>query len=130
MKRETEIEAFLRDGCIPRGDRYTLVIISVTKRYLGGKLPPAYRLLFLDRLEQMTTELHREWLTAEMIAAVEPACDQAYEIYREAMKLGAKKAIDVCADVFVAFASLNPSLLAALKISKQGAHGREIGGLS
>ena len=55
----------------------------------------------------------------EMIAAIQPMCEQGYEIVREAQSLGASKSLDVVAEVFPTFAMLNPSLVAALELSPQ-----------
>jgi hypothetical protein len=52
-----------------------------------------------------------------MIAAVDPMDDKGEEIAREIRKVGPQKALDVYADTFTAFASLNPSLITALKMS-------------
>jgi hypothetical protein len=114
---DEDIGAFLRESCCPRGWMYTLVIVSIMKRYLSGKLPASSRLEFLEHLEKMAADENRVWLTQEMIATVEPMCDRGFEIVREAQKLGARKAVDVYADVFATFAVLNPSLIAALKQS-------------
>jgi hypothetical protein len=109
-----EIRAFLHDTCCPVGHQYTLVIISVTKRWLKEEMPASYRLEFLEHLDRMAKD---DWLTAEMIAAIEPVCDKGFEIIREAQKLGAHKALDVYAEHCGTFAGLNPSLIAALKQS-------------
>jgi len=100
----------------PVGHRYTLVIISETKRLLAMDLSAAHRLRFLEFLDSCTDN----FLTAEAVAIVEPMCDEAYEMVKEARKLGASKALDVLArwEVFNAFVVLNPSLLRAIKISK------------
>jgi hypothetical protein len=110
------IQNFLREAACPIGHRYTLVSISVTKRMLEQKIPTAYRFKFLEHLDGMTTK-SESWLTAEMIAAVEPICDKGYEMVREAQKLGGHKALDAYAEFFSTFAVLNPSLLAALILS-------------
>ena len=57
------------------------------------------------------------WLTADMIAAVQPMCDKGEKLAIEARKLGPLKALDAYAKFFSTFAVLNPSLLAALKLS-------------
>jgi hypothetical protein len=74
----------------PIGDRYLLVMVSITKRWLMEKMPDQERLKLLEHLDKMT-QLH--WLTHEHIAAIEPMCDQAFEIAIEAAKLGSKKGI-------------------------------------
>jgi len=114
---EDDLGALLRKMCCPRGYQYTLVIVSIMKRYLGGKLPTSFRLEFLEWLEKMAADENRLWLTQEMIANIEPMCDKGYEIVREAQKLDARKRLDVYADVFKTFAKLNPSLIEALKQS-------------
>jgi hypothetical protein len=98
----------------PVGYRYTLVVLSEAKRSLLADLPPEYRLKILEHLDRRT-----DTFTAEAIAQIEPMCDEAYEIFKEAQKLGASKALDVFArwEVFNAFAALNPSLLTAIEMS-------------
>ncbi|MCK1627837.1 hypothetical protein IVA98_32945 [Bradyrhizobium sp. 160] len=91
------------------GHRYTLVMASLTKRCLQGKLPAEMRLEFLQHLEKMTDT----WLTPEVIAIVEPMEAKGIELSEEARKLGWKgrpNALDVFAQKFDVFAALNPSL--------------------
>ena len=96
------------------GHKYTLVFISLVKNLLTKEMPANYRLRFLEWLNDCADAR----LTPEIIALVEPMCDDGNEMVREAMKLGAKKALDVCAkhEVFSAFVALNPSLLHAIKL--------------
>ena len=101
-----------RGGMISKGHKYTLVCVSLTKKCLQAKMPAEMRLEFLQHLEKMADVT----LTPAVIAAVEPMCDGAYEIVREAQKPG-PKALDVYADKFDAFATLNPSLIASLQHS-------------
>ena len=70
---------------------------------------------FLDRCSNA--------FASDAISQIEPLCDEAYEIYREAMKLGAKKALDVLArlEVFNAIVAPSPSILAAVKMPRQTA---------
>jgi hypothetical protein len=98
----------------PVGHRYTLVLISETRRLLSTNLSAEYRLRFLEFLDRCTDN----FLTPEAIALVEPICNEAYEMVKEARKLGASKALDVFArwEVFSAFVALNPSLLTAIKM--------------
>ena len=110
-----EIEEFVNQEWIPKGYKYTLVLASITKRVLQTQPPEEYRLQFLEHLEKMSRG--EQWLTPEMIAAVEPMDDKGEEIAREIRKVGPQKALDVYADTFTVFASLNPSLIAALKMS-------------
>jgi hypothetical protein len=79
-------------------------------------LSAEHRLRFLEFLDRCTDN----FLTAEAIAAVEPMCDQAYEMVKEARKLGPSKALDVFArwEVFNAFIALNPGLLTAIKMPR------------
>jgi hypothetical protein len=113
-----DIREFLHDTCCPRGHQYTLVLISLTKRILKEEMPASYRLQFLEHLEKIGDK----WLTAEMVASIEPVCDKGYEIIREVQKLGANKALDVYAKHFKTFATLNPSLLSALEQSPAYQH--------
>jgi hypothetical protein len=109
------VKEFLDRECVPKGYKYTLVLASITKRVLQMQPPDEWKLQFLGHLEKMS---HGEqWLTAEMIAAVEPMDDKGEEIAREIRKVGPMKALDVYADTFTVFATLNPSLVAALKMS-------------
>lgn len=113
LTAEQEIKA----ACTPRGYRYTLVLISIVKRSLEMEIPSDYRLKFLEHLDRMPAKESGTWLTAEMVAAVDPICNKAYEIVDEARKLGAPKALDIYADQFPVFAGLNPSLMTALRQS-------------
>jgi hypothetical protein len=112
-----DIEKSLGGACCPVGHCYTLVLASLTKRLLTEEMPAAYRLQFLQHLDKMPNGESKTWLTAEMIAAVEPMCDKGYEMVCEAQKLGPKKALDAYAKFFSAFAALNPSLIEVLKMS-------------
>jgi hypothetical protein len=98
------------------GHRYTFVIISEAKRLLAHELPTADRLRFLEFLDRCADK----FLTTEAIAAIEPMCDEAHEMVREARKLGASKALDVFArwEIFNAFVALNPSLLTAITMPR------------
>src|SRR5258708_7190455 len=99
----------------PIGHRWTLVVISETKRLLSMKLSAEHRLRFLEFLDSCTDN----FLTAEAISIIDPICDEGYEMLRETRKLGAKKSLDVLArwEIFNAFVALNPSLLSAIKLS-------------
>jgi hypothetical protein len=96
------------------GDKYTLVFVSLVKKHLAEDIPAHYRLKYLQWLERRDETC----FSPEVIAAVEPMCDDGYELLRETMKLGARKGFDMIAswEVFSAFVSLNPSLLTAIKI--------------
>ena len=106
----------------PPGDRWTLIAISENKRWLSTNIPAEIRLRILEFFDRCTDN----FLTAEAIAQVEPMCDEAYEMAKEARKLGPKKALDVFAkwEVFTAFVALNPSLLTAIKMPRSFSHNR------
>jgi hypothetical protein len=108
-----EIKEFLSRTATPNGYMYTLVLASHTKRILQTKLPEEWRFLFLNHLEKMVDT----WLTPEMIAALEPMDQRGEEMLAEIAKVGPKKALDLYAKAFVAFAALNPSLIGVLKMS-------------
>ena len=116
MQSKEEIERFLANTACSAGQRYTLVLASLTKRILAEEMPPEYRVKFLEHLDKMRQGEDRKWLTADMIAALEPMCDKAAEIASEMRKLG-PKALDAYAKFFSTFAALNPSLVAVLKMS-------------
>jgi hypothetical protein len=98
------------------GHRWTLVVISETKRLLSMNLPAEHRLRFLEFLDGCTDN----FLTVEAISLIEPICDEGYGMLRETRKLGAGKSLDVIArwEVFNAFIALNPSLLTAIKMPR------------
>jgi hypothetical protein len=81
------VEQVCRANCFPTGYKYTVVIISHTKRALAANIPTEYRLEFLNRLDRMVSHENSLWLTAAMIAAIDPMCDAGLEMYREAAKL-------------------------------------------
>jgi hypothetical protein len=101
----------------PNGQRCTCVMVSIVKRMLAAEIPGEFRLKFLEHLDRMPAKENSIWLTAEMIAAIKPICDNGYEIVCEARKLGAAKSLDVYAEMFSTFAELNPSIIDALKQS-------------
>jgi hypothetical protein len=102
----------------PLGWRWTLVMIAHGKRMISHpNCRDDLRLLVLEKFEQMTLD---SWLTAEMIFAVDPMPDEGEAIIKESIKCGWRTAFDVWAkaDVFTAFAAINPSLLRALELRK------------
>jgi hypothetical protein len=107
-----DVKAFVVANAIPNGYQYTLVDILLNKRLLRADMPANERLKILEGLEGAD----QTWLTRETIAAVEPLCAKGYEIASEALKLNSGKALDVFSDHFATFASLNPSLIAALEM--------------
>jgi hypothetical protein len=116
---------------MPSTWRHVLVTVSIAKRYLAEPdTPPEIAFRYLQSFDRLCSGEHG-W-SAAAFAVVEPACDDAHELYREAMKLVpkrregddmAKRCRDHQAawrvieswDTFAAFVSLNPSLLAAIK---------------
>ena len=92
-----------------RGHQYTLVCASMAKSALLSEMPPEMCLEFLGHLEKMVDQT----LTPTVIAMVEPMCDQAMQLVKEANKLGYFAALDLYANKFDVFAALNPSLRAA-----------------
>lgn len=115
------VEQVCRANCFPCGYQYTVVIISVIKRALAADIPVEYRLKFLNQLDRMANNPRDLWLTADMIASIDPMCDRGDEMYREAAKLdkgkpGRPGMLDALAKFFPAFAVLNPSLITALEM--------------
>ena len=114
-------EQVCQSNCIPKGWKYELVIISVVKHGLTLEMPAAYRLEFLDRLDGLVNHANNTWLTADMVASIEPMCAAGLEMYHEAAKLhrgkpGRPEMLDALAKFFPAFAVLNPSLITALEM--------------
>jgi hypothetical protein len=114
------VEQVCRANTIPSGYKYTVVIISSTKHALTLGLPAEYRLDFLDRLDRMANN-GDTWLTADIIASIDPMCQAGLEMFREASKLdrgkpGKPGMLDALTKFFPAFAVLNPSLITALEM--------------
>jgi hypothetical protein len=107
----------------PVGHRYMLVVISEAKRMLLMDLPAEHRLKFLEHLDRRT-----DTFTADVIAQIQPMCDEAYEMVKEARKLGPGKSLDILArwEVFNAFVALNPSLLTAIKMRRNYNNSRRV----
>ena len=95
----------------PIGRRYTAVMLAVVKRFLTQKVSADCRLEFLQFIERQT-----DVFSVDALAQLAPIDDEGFEIYDAAMSLGSK-GLDVLGriDIFAALASLNPSLLVALK---------------
>ncbi|MCK1337946.1 hypothetical protein IVB38_18450 [Bradyrhizobium sp. 38] len=75
-----------RANCFPQGYKYTVVIISNTKRVLPEDPPLEFKLKFLI-ISTPASNPNDAWLTAEVIAAIDPMCDHGQEMVREAAKL-------------------------------------------
>jgi hypothetical protein len=119
-----DVENMLRSNCIPIGYLYTLIIVSHTKRGLAADIPAEWRLKLLDGLDRMVNHQSNNWLTVEMVAAIDPMCDAGMEMMHEAAKLdigkpGRPGMLDALAEFFSAFAVLNPTLLNALELCNQ-----------
>src|ERR1700682_249711 len=70
----------------PSGHRWTLVVISETKRLLSMNLSAEDRLRFLEFLESCTDN----FLTEKAVAIIEPMDHEAHELLKETRRLGAK----------------------------------------
>lgn len=103
------------------GHKWSFIVAALTKRTLGiPGIKPADRLALLEKLNGMTDE----WFSADLLAGIEPMCDTAYAIFKEARTLDppqddtrcdASFNVLVTPSVFRHFAQLNPSILAAIK---------------
>ena len=103
------------------GHKLSFIIAALTKRTLQiPGIKPADRLALLEKLNGMTDE----WFSADLLAGIEPMCDTAYAIFKEARTLDppqddtrcdASFNVLVTPSVFRHFAQLNPSILAAMK---------------
>lgn len=116
------VEKVCCENAIPMGYKYTAKIVSVVKRTLAQDIPAEYRFKFLNQLDELASGGSDNWLTADMIAAIEPMCDHGDEMFSEASKLDrgvpGKPAMFRALDKFFpAFAVLNPSLITALEIN-------------
>jgi hypothetical protein len=64
----------------PVGHRWTLVVISETKRFLSMDISAEHRLRCLEFLDRL------DFLTAEAITVIEPMSDEAYEMVKRGEK--------------------------------------------
>lgn len=99
----------------PVGWRYTLALMTIAKRFLRQNIPADCRLRFLEFIDGQS-----DTFSVEAIAQLEPAGDEAFEIYQEAMKLGSRMGMDLLGrlDVFSAIASMHPSIVTALRMPR------------
>jgi hypothetical protein len=111
-----DVKQFCIENAVPIGYRYSLVVISITKRALAADIPSEFRMKFLEHLDKLTIPTDGFWLTPDMISVVAPMCDHGDELVREARALDRHKVLDAYSKFFPAFASLNPSLIAALEM--------------
>ena len=103
------------------GHKLSFIIAALAKRTL--KIPginTADRLRLLERLNGLTDD----WFSADLLAGIEPMCDTAYAIFKEARTLDTPQDDTHCdasfnvlatRSVFRHFAQLNPSIMAAIK---------------
>jgi hypothetical protein len=103
-------------------------MVALTKRALLTKdIKPAEQLLLLEKMNSLTDQ----YFTPEMLATIEPMGDIGYEIFKVARSLdlpgdkSARPSFDVLTSprVFRHFVTLNPSILAAIKL-RDGVHMR------
>ena len=108
------------------GHKLSFIIAALTKRTLGiPGIKAADRLALLEKLNGMTDD----WFSADLLAGIEPMCDTAYAIFKEARTLDPPQDDTHCdasfnvlatPSVFRHFAQLNPSILAAMKYRAAG----------
>jgi hypothetical protein len=96
--------------------RNLLVLYSVVKRYLAQDIPTEFRLRYLQSFERFE-QLTGGWLSADVVAMIDPICDNGYEIVEETRKLPVKQRLDVLAkpEIFRVVAALNPSLIKVIR---------------
>jgi hypothetical protein len=108
----------------PPGYLMFFFMTAATKRWLSWEsLKPADRLFMLEKMHEMIDQ----YFTAEMLATIQPMGDVEYQIWIEAQSLDPpdkawclSKRFEILISpwVFWHFVTLNPSLLAAIKIQK------------
>jgi hypothetical protein len=101
------------------------LMAAATKRWLSSEsLKPADRLFMLEKMHAMTDT----YFTLEMLTTIQPMGDVEYQIMNEAWSLdppdekargNASFEVLTSPRVFWHFVTLNPSLLAAIKIQKR-----------
>lgn len=107
------------EGWVPPGHQLNMIVTSLFKRWLLGKMDADLRLRLLEGLDRMTDIYFRP----EMVAMIEPMCDTAYAIWEEAKTLDRKGDLACMASfrvltsprVFNHFIALNPSIFAAIE---------------
>jgi hypothetical protein len=105
----------------PSGYLLTFIMIALTKRALLTKdIKPADQLLLLEKMNGLTDQ----YFTPEMLATVEPMGNTEYKIFEKAKSLDrpgdkagrASYKVLTSPHVFWHFITLNPSILAAMKL--------------
>jgi hypothetical protein len=104
------------------GRRNAIIMISKAKYAMTGQIPAEFKLKFLEHLDKQADR----WLTAELIAQIEPMKRDGLDLVAEAMKLGPQEAFNLMQrdHVWAAFCALHPSFLAvtsAIDNDKQAA---------
>jgi hypothetical protein len=96
--------------------RCLLVLVSLAKRCLADDIPTEFSLRYLEFFERFE-KLTDGWLSAEVVAMVDPICGKGYEIWEETRPLVPQernRMIDK-PEVFSVLAALNPSLLRVIR---------------
>jgi hypothetical protein len=110
----------------PVGYRYSFILAALTKRFLlHDEIQPADKLELLERLHSLVDF----YFTTEMLATIEPASDTEWQIYETAETLDpaddkrARASFDILTSgtVFDHICTLNPSILAAIKMKSNAA---------
>lgn len=100
---------------MPPGCLINLAYVSYFKlALLTVEMPAAVRLRLLEAIAGMVSGS----VTAEAVAAIEPACNTAVEMFHELHKVGTTQVSRAFHDgnMFSLLAKLNPSLLRALEL--------------
>jgi hypothetical protein len=103
---------------MPIGHLFDLASVAYWKRALTVEMPASPRLTFLDAISESAYGP----VTPEAVAAIEPMCGKGEAIISEIFSLPIEKQSQAFqkGDVFRLLARLNPSLLAALRLSDVG----------
>lgn len=97
--------------------RCLLVLVSIAKRYLADGISTEFSLRFLEAFERFE-KLTEGWLSAEVVAMIDPICDNGYKIWEETRPLKnpqERNRMIEAPEVFSVLAALNPSLLRVIK---------------
>jgi hypothetical protein len=84
-----------------------IVVIANTKRVLAMNPPAEFKIKYLEYFDKFTDR----WLTADLIAMIEPLKPQGVSIWDEVKKLGWQEAFNVVSRpaVWSAFTALHPT---------------------
>jgi hypothetical protein len=113
----------LQGPIVSAGHRMGLIAIAIVKRFLLSDMPSELRLRFLGVIENHIDA----YITPEMVATIEPLCDQAWQIVEAsgAFKGKIRNPPDFSAwrllesqHVFGLLLKLNPSLLEAIRLGE------------